>query len=438
MSNPFYKKSFRFLSNRYEEWQGGQCISEGLMNVEIIAQVEGNTIYFELKNKSDLNIRSSFEFQILNEDYCILPDRIQYINDTSIQTRDNPIVCNIFYDSNTINYVRFAMTNPDRLLEFYGKVLEVGQNTLKSIGSAHTPQFSSEAELKHLQSNDMYDVDPIMDIAVKEYNKNSEAKNIDQARNILECLKMFVKAYELEIEKNEDSTSLMTPKILMFIALCNYKISNINQAYCVSKLGLDAADKAMEDSAIKFPKNLLGTDTFNEIITTIDNNKPEQVKDRDNYKNVDPTIIDSTSLEEIIDLLESGKSNGAKPTQKQIKDLIEIISNIQKGIMNAPNLGEQETRYRFKLYLDTFKFPLYFAWRGYGYGWHTDFCEEGESLFPYMVFESDLRKNTQDQLDTLKTNSPFAHFEPNSEITNMLIAIYSTFIKDIDEGNLSL
>ena len=37
------------------------------------------------------------------------------------------MICNIFYKGDNIEYVRFAMTNPDRLIEFYGYMENLGQ-----------------------------------------------------------------------------------------------------------------------------------------------------------------------------------------------------------------------------------------------------------------------------------------------------------------------
>ena len=44
----FYKTNFKFVANRYEEWQGGRCISRGAISTEIVAEVYSNEIHFEL------------------------------------------------------------------------------------------------------------------------------------------------------------------------------------------------------------------------------------------------------------------------------------------------------------------------------------------------------------------------------------------------------
>ena len=49
-----------------------------------------------------------------------------------------------------------------------------------------------------------------------------------------------------------------------------------------------------------------------------------------------------------------------------------------------------------------------------------------------------MKKNTQDLIDMLQTQSPFVYFERNSAITNTLIAIYKTFINDIDNNTIKV
>ena len=127
MNSRFYKANFRFVANRYEEWQGGRCITKGSISTEIVAEVNGNTIHFELDDIGGIQMLKSFDFDIYGEDYSILSDRIQYSCGTNDFNPIVPLVCHIFYSGTTMQYVRFAMTNPDRLVEFYGTLVEFGQ-----------------------------------------------------------------------------------------------------------------------------------------------------------------------------------------------------------------------------------------------------------------------------------------------------------------------
>ena len=46
-----YKNNFIFVAKRYEEWQGGQCISQGPIDTRIVAEVNGDKIYLQSKNR---------------------------------------------------------------------------------------------------------------------------------------------------------------------------------------------------------------------------------------------------------------------------------------------------------------------------------------------------------------------------------------------------
>lgn len=305
MYNRFYKTNFIFVANRYEEWQGGQCISQGAISTKIVAEVKNDIIHFELDNIGSILMLKSFDFGILGEDYCVLNDRIQYIHDTSDFNPVVPIVCHLFYSGSTMPCVRFAMTNPDRIVEFYGGLLELGQPSTGMRNTQHNAGFSETAEsiLKQLNEYGMLNSEAIMERAVKLFNENAEAKTIAQAKAIIESLKLFVKVYLLDKREHEfeDRVSTMKPKILMFIAICNYKIDNVNRAYCIAKQGLDAVDEAIEDSAfIGIPRSMYGSDTLQELVDVIENNRFDDVEDEDNYYNIAPEEVDTSKFEEFL------------------------------------------------------------------------------------------------------------------------------------------
>lgn len=258
----FYKKSFIFHADRYEEWDDEKCISKGSINTEIIAEVIGNNIRFQFDDIGDIKMSIPCIFDIKGKDYCVLPDRIEYKNRAfDGKSSIEPYLCSIFYKKDKIEFLRFAMTYPDRLVEFYGHVSEVGQTG----------------------------------------------------------------------------------------------------------------------------------------------------------------------------------SIGMKPTKEQIRQLINEISKIQKRFSEIADMFDDlHAGIRINNMYETFKFPLYLAWRGYKYGWHTDFMEEDEDMFPLIKFEVNVVKYTQELIDTLETDSPFAGIEINSSMTNSLIRVYKRFIYDIKNGIIKI
>lgn len=120
----FYKKDFTFNSFRYEEYQDGKCISRGAIGTQILAKVYpnptfGNEIHFRLIDKGDLDIVDKFTFFCIDDAALAAPDRISY-HALSDFNPTIPCVCQLFITNDNLLRVRFAMTNPDRLIEFYG------------------------------------------------------------------------------------------------------------------------------------------------------------------------------------------------------------------------------------------------------------------------------------------------------------------------------
>lgn len=117
----FFKKSFTFQARRYEEWMAGRCISQGKCNSLVIAHVTDNNISFVIKEKGELKIEERCEFPFFSS--SILQDRIQYASSTDFSNPNLPVVCHLFFKDMHMSCVRFAMTAPDRLIEFYGKMV---------------------------------------------------------------------------------------------------------------------------------------------------------------------------------------------------------------------------------------------------------------------------------------------------------------------------
>ena len=273
--------------------------------------------------------------------------------------------------------------------------------------------------------------------AAELYNANSSVANIQQANAVVESLRMFVQAYEMFVQAYQVYDDVYSkphpiwkPKILMFIALCNYKIDNINRAYCISKQALDAVNWAMKNSVmVGFPRSMYGSDTIEELINFIEEERYDEVIDSHRYTDIDPTEIDTHRLELLIHSI----NQSSQPTKEQIKDLINKINTLQSNMREMEvQLSDNNSVILFIEELERFIMPLYYAWRGYKYGWHTDFCEEGDSLFPFMLFERDINGNIQKLINILHTQSPFA--QDGSMLTESLISVYQKFLQDLQCG----
>lgn len=301
MVSSFYKNNLHFVADRYEEWESGMCISKDRINVDIQAEVSDRTIKFILMGAERLRIVPQFYFYFSNAD--ILSDRIQYQNQTTLSKNHNgdiPSICHLFIKNETIDYIRFAILGESgfRLVEFYGSLVELGSRVqLKSSGT------SADNIIRELERFNMLGVHNILERACEIYNTHSGVRTKDYALCILEALKLFVKANKLEDDacELEGRKSMVKPKILMFIALCNYKINNINTAYHTAKKGYYLIDEIIENNTtfIGLSKSMFGGDTLNELISVIEKKYPEEIHG-DEFYDCDENIIDTFSLESII------------------------------------------------------------------------------------------------------------------------------------------
>lgn len=432
-----YKNNFIFVAERYEEWQGGQCISQGPIDTRIVAEVNGDKIYFNLDEILQLRILKSFEFETTG--FCVLSDRVQYAYETSDFNPIVPMICNIFYKGDNIEYVRFAMTNPDRLIEFYGYMEQLGQPStgLSKKSIKHTA--TAESILQEMASYGMLKAVAVMERGINLHNEvqMSEVCTIQGGEKTIESLKLLIKALELDEEESEMNgrgTSMLKPKILEFIASCNYRLGNFNTAYCVAKQGLEAVDEAIEDSFFTgIPRSMYGAEGMENIINLIENAYYDQVEDEDDIWAVDPKEIITDTFDRFVNEQRQPQSKNVLSKQS-IEQMVEIIHKVQKMFNDYGNKSGNTQMFMIANGLEMFLNPLYYAWEKMKYGWHTDFLNEGVSMFRYLMFEADIHGNIDNSIKCLENGSPFTGIEKDGIITSSLLAIFRTIKNKLNSG----
>lgn len=385
------KQNFIFEAFRYEEWQGGICTSTGQIDTTIILEVYGGRIHVELDNIDELRILKKFSFA--DDGTAVdLGERIQYVNATSDLNPVVPIVCQLFKKGeDDIDYVRFAMTNPDRLIEFYGTMTELGQEARREKIAAEPERENAERILEELESYGMRDKDAIYERAVKIYKANSQIDTTLAILNIIEALKLFIEAYKLELEKmeeDEDEYSIVLPNELSFIALCNWRIGNINQAYWVAKLGLVELEKTMEMSPIQgFDPNMLGKGTMEQLISEIEDKYEDMIDWNDDVDIIDVTDIDLSAFHQLRQLMREEEGVGGKNERELLMDVIHSLDDAQASAWDQTD--DLSKRIQLHQTFELFKNAMYFCWEKLGCGNHWDFWEEGTPMMEYMMFEAD-------------------------------------------------
>jgi len=427
-----YRNNFIFVADRYEEWQGGRCISSGDLDVTITAEVNGDEVHFELSNVGSLRILNSFDFEILDYHASVLPDRVQYLHGTQDFNPVLPIVCNIFYQDDDIDYVRFAMTNPDRIIEFYGYMDELGQPSAGRRSQSIIPAVTAESIIRELQSYGMVNKEAIMERAVNLYNNNCNVTSVEEGYAVLESLKLFAKVYDLEVEEMEEdgkNYSLFMPKILMFIALANYKIGNFNQAYCVAKQGLDAADNAGNNSVFTgFPRSMYGTDNMEEVIRLIENNFFNEVVDADNYWEIEPNHV---ITERFMALAE--QFNSPKVNRNYILSTINFYDDVRAQLVSAYIQGNKLAMHLVMM-VHEFACPLFYAWEYWGYGKMSDLWKEDLAIAAYNKFKSKNALEESRKTLTAITNGifPFRTFDSDGKICEATKHILKALINSLE------
>jgi hypothetical protein len=228
--------------------------------------------------------------------------------------------------------------------------------------------------------------------------------------------------YTVEHEE-EGRTSMLKPKILMFIALCNYKIDNINRAYCIAKQGLDAVDEAIENSVFTgVPRSMYGADTLEEIIRTIENARYEDVEDEDDYYIIDPEEIDLARFEEIM-----GNQSFDASSRQFIHTVIKAYDDLRTNLMGAFLQGNQKA-IQIVMMLQDFVCPVFYAWEYFGYGKMSDIWKEDLAVDTFEKFKSsDILSETRKAYNSISNGFfPFRAIDQDGglcESTKMVLEV---------------
>lgn len=410
-----FRNNFRFIADRYEEWQAGQCISSGPIGTIVNAVVKGDYIHFTLEGKEELRILDSFSLHCKEPHAIVLHDRVQYVQATHDMNPIVPIICHLFYEGDNIEYVRFGMTNPDRLIEFYGTLEDLGQYGTpgsKPISEACT----AEDILKELRNNKTETVAALNQRAEDLFNTASP-KTIEGKKTIAEALKLFVEALRLEREElnniecdndndREENCSIASAKLLSMISLCNLYIGNYNSAYHLAKKGLDELKYAMDHSVIQgFTGDMFGEDIMISVLRVIEKKKIDEVDLSIDYYDIDELEIDLVELKHTVNLQAFEYNFNAGTDKDAIVKLIELVRALGHERFkhaNKHNYGEH-----LGAIMGTYNMlenVLFFCWETLGYGNHYDFWEEGDSMFEYMLFSLSPRETLQQVVNVLKGN----------------------------------
>lgn len=436
----FYRKNIIYSADRYEIWEAGKCLDSGMCAATIKSIASDNKIKFVIEGIEGLPLSPVATFFYQDSSAEILHDRIQYF-DLNNSGRI-PSVCNFFPtdDGEDIAYIRFAVAGNIgyKIIEFYGHVTRIG-GVIDDPTLAVTSASKIIGQLKQSRS---YSSNSLLQWAVDIFNANSDFTSLDsdgfirRTDAIVESLKLFVEALKCDMQ-DEQGPSLMYPKYCMFIASCNYKIGNYNQAYHVANKGLESMDDVMEHSVFTgFDRDFLGQKELQEIVDAIEDKHFDEIDWSLDSMDIDETEVDTSRYEELKRRLtrypDTKRNNSAvpqKPSKNDIRELIEILDSLAR---NNPSDGLES--WQFSQVMEVFKNPLLMAWQKCEYGWHSDFWEEGHSMIDYMMFEMKAKEVVTELIRSLREQSLFAPLEQGRPafITEGLINVYTYLLSQLE------
>jgi len=91
-----------------------------------------------------------------------------------------------------------------------------------------------------------------------------------------------------------------------------------------------------------------------------------------------------------------------KPTKEELYEIIVKLSISQKFFAKmSEQVDDPDLGFKVCQMLEEYKSPLLYAWQKYGYGWHSDFWKEGDSMIFYDRFEISMRLNPKEIIDDM-------------------------------------
>ena len=428
-----YRANIHYIADSYEIYEGGKRLDAGVCNVDIRGIAKQGEIKFVLTGAESFPLASVFLFPFSSPEAELLPDRIAYMKMFVPDGRNEPMVCHLFLKGDDLDYIRFAVMgmNGFKLFEFKGRLLE--DDNVEDISMNVK---SAETVISELRRTGSLSPQGLLDWGVDLYNANSDVKTPENIKAIIEAFKLFVEAYKLERgrmadekdefddedndeEENDDSFSFALPVILKFIALCNYKLNNMTQAGKVAERGLEELEKAQDNSFISFDPNSLGKNTMEEIIDLVQ--KAGQYEPLDEYDDTfDETEMNFDYAEGMLLFLEDDDSRAEEISADNFRSLIKRI-NFSGDMLWKSLKGSDSTITLFQI-LDATRDTLYYCWEKLGFGHHSDFWKEGDSMLSYMFIELDPRKYVQNLLNFYMQSSPFRSLDRKDIIRKGIVA----------------
>lgn len=448
---PKFNETMNLLNNEY------QINVQGLDVEEIVQRIKRNG-FSQFKPDFDVNVNQALLIQLYKDSSSLLkfinffgdnidqrdisPSQSNKVNIPSASPEINEII------SDMVNAYRIGLFEPSYGNKDKQEPLPSQQETdvkrsfdeQKKNAKESCSKYGKLAEtiINELRGSGMLNSVAIMERAVKLYNDNSNVTSLSQVQNVIESLFLFVKAYQLDRDENKKPGSVMKCKILMFIALCNYKIDNINRAYCIARQGNDAIDEAIENSMFAgMPRSMYGQDTIYELLEAIENTRHDEVVNWDNYDRIDPEEIDTTRFEDITRMIGSGArndrtSNIAPVDRDFILNVINKYDDLRGQLVFSSMSGNKQAA-MILMMIHEFVCPIFYAWEYWGYGKMKDLWKEDFAIIAYERFkQKNILQEIKKSYSSISGFFPFKSVDYDGSLKAATMAILKNLIEELE------
>ena len=414
----FYRKNIRYLADSYEIYEAGQRPDAGVCNVDIRCVVNDEGVRFSLVGAEQFPLPAVFTFPLNEPEAELLPDRITYF--LQYPPGGNiPMVSALFIKGYDLDFIRFAVmgNNGFKLYEFKGKVLAVGdvEDMAKKV-------MTAESVIAELRRTDSLMPSSLFEWGAKWYEDNKDCELPDQIKALIEAFRLFVEADKLEkesMEREGKEHSITLVGILKYLALCNFKLDNLEQAGKIAQLGLIELEKALEESSIIIDPDRLGKRIMEEVVDLVKKEgKYEEYNEDD--EEFDEAEIDLEAAQGYLLLMEKDDSRAREISADNFRTLItrvqaagRLLQRLDDDTVPSASLFQIE---------DLTKTILYFCWEKLGFGNHWDFWKEGDSMMPYLAVEMNPRKHLEGIMALYQQTSPFKVVDSKDIIRKGVIA----------------
>ena len=257
--------------------------------------------------------------------------------------------------------------------------------------------------------------------------ENDSLRNSKEAWNIARALKILIEANKLEQE--------VTPlkiKIIMAMASCNYQIDNFVYAYNCAMIAKEKINEYIKSSSPfddLSTRRLLKEEDCDEIIEAVKHSGEEYPLLMENHV---LTTINTNNLRKVFP-----PKNEALFTRDELYHLIHVIEQTKDTITSqAYSHGDYQVAEQVESVFNMYKYSLYYIWQKYKFGRDEEVWVEGESMFPYLMFTSNINKHTDTLLSMLSNANPFAPLSNGPAITQLLQKILSDLQTRLHEGRI--